>query len=41
MDRAGVPMFNDVEEITEAAGLLACYQHLSERARSDNLSNVR
>jgi len=34
-------MFNDIEEMTEAAGLLARYPHLSERARSDNLSNVR
>jgi hypothetical protein len=41
MERAGVPMFNDVEEMAEAAGLLACYPRLSERARSDNLSDVR
>jgi acyl-CoA synthetase (NDP forming) len=41
MERAGVPMFNDVEEMAEAAGLLARYPRLRERARSDNLSDVR
>jgi acyl-CoA synthetase (NDP forming) len=40
MERAGVPMFNDVEEMAEAAGLLARYPKLRERARSDNLSDV-
>ncbi len=33
MERAGVPMFNDVEEMAEAAGLLARYPALRERAR--------
>ena len=28
MERAGVPMFNDVEEMSEAAGLLARYPRL-------------
>ena len=41
MERAGVPMFNDVEEMAEAAGLLARYPRLRDRARSDNLSDVR
>ena len=41
MEGAGVPMFNDVEEMAEAAGLLARYPRLCERARSDNLSDVR
>ena len=30
MERAGVPMFNDVEEMAEAAGLLARYPALRE-----------
>jgi acetyltransferase len=30
MERAGVPMFNDVEEMAEAAGLLASYPALRE-----------
>ncbi len=41
MERAGVPMFNDVEEMAEAAGLLARYRRVSRRAGGDNLSNVR
>jgi hypothetical protein len=32
---------SDVEEIAEVVGLLARYPRLSERTRSDNLSNVR
>ena len=34
MERAGVPMFNDVEEMAEAAGLLARYPPLRESARN-------
>jgi len=34
MERAGVPMFNDVEEMAEAAGLLARYPALRESARN-------
>ncbi len=41
MERAGVPTFNDVEEMAEAAGLLAHHPRLPDRARSDNLSDVR
>lgn len=41
MERAGVPMFNDVEEMAEAAGLLARYPRLRDGARSDNLSDAR
>ncbi len=37
MERAGVPMFNDVEEMAEAAGLLARYPLLRDAARSDTL----
>jgi acyl-CoA synthetase (NDP forming) len=37
MERAGVPMFNDVEEMAEAAGLLARYPELRDRARNDVL----
>ena len=37
MERAGVPMFNDVEEMAEAAGLLARYPALQESARRDTL----
>jgi hypothetical protein len=38
MQRAGVPTFNDVEEMAEAAGLLARYPRLRTAAQSDNLS---
>ena len=34
MERAGVPMFNDVEEMAEAAGLLGRYPALRENARN-------
>jgi acetyltransferase len=34
MEKAGVPMFNDVETMAECAGLLARYPVLRERARS-------
>ena len=34
MEGAGVPMFNDVEEMAEAAGLLARYPTLRQRAKS-------
>jgi acetyltransferase len=34
MEGAGVPMFNDVEEMAEAAGLLARYPILRESARN-------
>jgi len=37
MERAGVPMFNDVEEMAEAAGLLARYPALQEAAGRDTL----
>ena len=37
MERAGVPMFNDVEEMAEAAGLLARYPALRESARNGAL----
>jgi len=37
MERAGVPMFNDVEEMAEAAGLLARYSTLRSAALSDAL----
>jgi hypothetical protein len=40
MEGAGVSMFNDVEEMAEAAGLLARYPKLRALARSDNLSDV-
>jgi acetyltransferase len=40
MERAGVPMFNDVEEMAEAAGLLARYPALQESARRDTLPTV-
>lgn len=36
MERAGVPMFNDVEEMAEAAGLLARYPMLRDSARSES-----
>src|SRR5260370_4646374 len=35
LERAGVPMFNDVEEMAEAAGLLARYAMLRDFARID------
>ena len=35
MERAGVPMFNDVEEMAEAAGLLALYPSLCHSSRND------
>jgi len=34
MERAGVPMFNDVEDMAEAAGLLARYPLLRSAAKS-------
>ena len=37
MEKAGVPMFNDVEEMAEAAGLLARYPRLRDAARADAL----
>jgi acetyltransferase len=37
MEQAGVPMFNDVEEMAEAAGLLARYPTLRRRAQGDIL----
>ena len=37
MERAGVPMFNDVEEMAEAAGLLARYPALRNSPHSDTL----
>jgi len=37
MECAGVPMFNDVEEMAEAAGLLARYPALRDAARNDVL----
>jgi len=37
MEQAGVPMFNDVEEMAEAAGLLARYPRLRDAARADAL----
>lgn len=37
MERAGVPMFNDVEEMAEAAGLLARYPLLRDATRRDTL----
>lgn len=39
MERAGVPMFNDVEEMAEAAGLLARYPAVRD-ARSDPASTA-
>ena len=35
MERAGVPMFNDVEEMAEAAGLRARYPALRNAAHKD------
>ena len=40
MERAGVPMFNDVEEMAEAAGLLARYPALRRTARGDILPTI-
>ncbi len=40
MERAGVPMFNDVEEMAEAAGLLARYPALRNSARNDSMPAV-
>jgi len=37
MEGAGVPMFNDVEEMAEAAGLLARYPFLRNAAKRDTL----
>jgi acetyltransferase len=37
MERAAVPMFNDVEEMAEAAGLLSRYPPLRDAARGDIL----
>jgi acyl-CoA synthetase (NDP forming) len=37
MERAGVPMFNDVEEMAEAAGLLGRYPSLRDSANRGNL----
>src|SRR4029077_5963197 len=34
LERAGVPMFNDIEEMAEAAGLLARYPALQQTARN-------
>jgi acetyltransferase len=33
MERAGVPMFNDVEEMAEAAGLLARFRALQQETQ--------
>jgi acetyltransferase len=40
MERAGVPMFNDVEEMAEAAGLLARYPALREGTRNIALRDI-
>ena len=40
MERAGVPMFNDVEEMAEAAGLLARYPALRDTARDNPYRSV-
>jgi acyl-CoA synthetase (NDP forming) len=37
LERAGVPVFNDVEAMAECAGLLARYPVLRERARASAL----
>jgi hypothetical protein len=34
LERAGVPVFNDVEAMAECAGLLARYPALRQRARA-------
>jgi acyl-CoA synthetase (NDP forming) len=40
MERAGVPTFNDVEEMAEAAGVLARYPALREAARRGALPST-
>jgi len=40
MERAGVPMFNDVEEMAEAAGLLASYPSLRNAANAASVSDL-
>lgn len=40
MEGAGVPVFNDVEEMAEAAGLLAQYPSLRDAAKRDTLPTV-
>jgi acyl-CoA synthetase (NDP forming) len=40
MESAGVPMFNDIEEMAEAAGLLARYPALRQAARQDHYDAV-
>lgn len=40
MERAGVPMFNDIEEMAEAAGLLARYPRLHNAAKSSAVPPV-
>ena len=40
MEGAGVPMFNDIEEMAEAAGLLARYPALRHAARQDHYDPV-
>jgi hypothetical protein len=40
MERAGVPMFNDVEEMAEAAGLLTRHPALRDSARGNSFSSV-
>lgn len=40
MERAGVPMFNDVEEMAEAAGLLARYPSLRSAANAGSVSDL-
>jgi acyl-CoA synthetase (NDP forming) len=40
MESAGVPMFNDIEEMAQAAGLLARYPVLRQAARNDHYDAV-
>jgi acetyltransferase len=40
MERAGVPMFNDAEEMAEAAGLLARYPAMRDDARNESPRTV-
>jgi acetyltransferase len=40
MEGVGVPMFNDVEEMAEAAGLLARYRKLRDSTADDSLASV-
>lgn len=40
MERAGAPMFNDMEEMAEAAGLLARYPILRKAAKPERLPTV-